>query len=617
MPNKYTRKAVHARGAWTQENLTQAIRIVVNENMSIRRASAEFNIPRKTLERRIKTGNSEKGNMGPSCTFGKENEDRLSRHILTMQKRGFPLTRDDLRTIAYHFAQQLNIKHKFNNETQKAGYDWLSLFLSRHPEITIRKSEGVSIARATAMSRKEVDDYFNLLETTLEENSLFDKPANVFNIDETGLQLNSRPGEVLAKKGSKAVSTVTSTERGETITLVACCNAEGNFLPPAIIMKGKNKKKEWEDDLPPGSVLFMSQKSAYINKTIFLQWMREHFVPRKPLGKVLLILDGHASHVNSVEMLEFAESNDIIILCLPSHTTHYLQPLDRSFFKSLKAHFYESCRLWLRNHAGRRITRYQFGELLSASWGKAASTQNGSSGFKATGILPFNRHIIPDYAFCIEECSSRKITHSSPQKQSEAAKQSVGGSDEQPSTSTNQSDKFTPSKILSDLSPSVPEKITSLRKRAKQIAAVLTSPEHLSSCREKEKKTREKEKKAEEKEKKGEESEKNARENQNKTLVVGNKKNKIKKKKKNEYSSSEDESDVEMNLEGDESESEDFDENLCIGCGEDYRHTKKKADWIKCINCLLWLHETCTTYGDFCQNCGKLDRKSKIGKNKI
>lgn len=86
--------------------------------------------------------------MGPSCVFGRENEDRLSRHILTMQNLGFPLTRDDLRTIAHHFAQQLKIKHKFYRETEKAGCDWLSFFLSRHPEISIRESKGISISRA-------------------------------------------------------------------------------------------------------------------------------------------------------------------------------------------------------------------------------------------------------------------------------------------------------------------------------------------------------------------------------------------------------------------------------------------------------------------------------------
>lgn len=593
MPNKYQRKAINMRGNWSQENLINAVNSVMNDNMSVRRASVMFNIPRKTLERRIKSGNTEKGSMGPSCDFGRENEARLSRHILKMQSKGFPLTRDDLRTIAFQFAEQLNIKHRFNKEIQKAGYDWLCLFLSRNPRITVRKSEGVSLARTAAMNKKEVGEYFDLLEQIMTEHSLFEKPANIFNIDETGLQLNNRPGEVLAQKGSKVVSTVTSTEKGETISLVVCCNAEGNFTPPAVIMKGKNKKKEWEDNLPPGSVLYMSEKSAYINAALFFQWLRDHFIPRKPLGAVLLILDGHASHVNSVEMLEFAETHQVILLCLPSHTTHYLQPLDRSFFKSLKSHFYETCRLWLKTHVGRRITRYQFGELLTPSWGKAATTQNGSSGFKATGIMPFNREIIPDYAFSNEETM---LENTSPtqieQKQRPTRANGTDDSEVQPlpSCSKDNTETITPSKILVDLSPVVMEKAVVVRKRAKQVASILTSPEHLAVRREKEKKLKENEAKK-----------------QLKMLRENTTQMKAKKRKCTVSSSSED--DESIVLESEASGDEDFTENLCIGCGEDYNLTKMKVDWIKCVNCLKWLHETCTSYSDFCQKCGKIDGK--------
>ena len=91
------------------------------------------------------------------------------------------------------------------------------------------------------------------------DNDLLNKPSSIFNMDEIGLQLNNRPGLVVAQKWSKAVSTVTSAEKGETVTEVACCNAEGMFLPPFAIMKGVNKKKEWEDTMPPGGKIVMSK----------------------------------------------------------------------------------------------------------------------------------------------------------------------------------------------------------------------------------------------------------------------------------------------------------------------------------------------------------------------
>lgn len=536
MPNKYIRKSVLTRGNWLETDLKDAINAVKNDSMSIRKAASTYKIPRKTLERRIRKNNDVKGRMGPDSLFGSANENRLVSRIKDMQKSGFPLTRDDLRHIAYQFAKQLGLKHRFNDETEKAGYVWLQSFLTRNPSIVIRKAEGLSLARSQAMNREVVSNYYTILHTILEENELFNKPSNIFNMDESGLQLNNRPNQVLAEKGSKSVSSITSTEKGETITLVACCNAEGSFLPPAVIMKGKNIKKELEDNMPPGTKLFMSQKSAYMNSEIFLRWLREHFVPRKPKGKTLLLLDGHTSHSTSVEMLEYAKANDIIIFCFPSHCTHYLQPLDRSVFKSVKNAFYQSCRFWIKNHPGRRITRYQFGELLSDSWGKAATTQNATAGFRATGIHPYNPDIIPDYAFSIadgvhnDENRDFQVSNAEEDmniqdiEQADPRIDNVGNEDmnildpkedyprvdddsnknrnrdEIPEAlddgnmfpvhdnklSRTKGQQVTPiTKMLSELSPIPISKtaVNGLKKRVKSVAAELTSEENLESCR--------------------------------------------------------------------------------------------------------------------------------------
>jgi len=122
--------------------------------------------------------------------------------------------------------------------------------------------------------------------------------------------------------------------------------------------------------MPPGFVVDMSEKSAYI--TLF-HWLRTHFLPRKSIGTVALILDGHSSHYNSTEMLKFAQSEGILLICLPSHTTHYLQPLDRTVFKSIKHNFFYAASKWLKNHPGRKLTHLQFGELLHETWSKSTS----------------------------------------------------------------------------------------------------------------------------------------------------------------------------------------------------------------------------------------------------
>jgi len=57
-------------------------------------------------------------------------------------------------------------------------------------------------------------------------------------VDETGLQLNNNLGKIVAVKGLREVHHVTSAEKRKTISVIACCNAEGNFLSPNCIFKG-------------------------------------------------------------------------------------------------------------------------------------------------------------------------------------------------------------------------------------------------------------------------------------------------------------------------------------------------------------------------------------------
>lgn len=164
------------------------------------------------------------------------------------------------------------------------------------------------------------------------------------------------------------------------------------------IFKGKNLNAEIQDGMPPGSLVFMSKKSAYVNNVLFLRWLKEQFIPRKPECKVLLILGGISSHCSSLETSEYAADNQIVFVCLPSYTTQFLQPLDRCFLKSLKSYYYEECNDFMRRNPQRRINRLVFGKLLAVAWEKSATVKNAVSSFKATGIVPLNPSVIPDYA---------------------------------------------------------------------------------------------------------------------------------------------------------------------------------------------------------------------------
>ncbi|XP_050298737.1 uncharacterized protein LOC126737743 isoform X3 [Anthonomus grandis grandis] len=497
MPTDYIRKSSVQRGNWTEEDIVNAAEAVRNGVMGIREACCNFNnIPPPTFRRRFKNNDFQKRTLGQPCVRGIENEKKIKLHIQKLQKHGFAPTRECVRAMAFNLAEQLKIKHTFNKEKKLAGYDWLTMFLKRNPDLSVRKAEGVSLARCKGMNKTDVSMYFNLLETTLIEGEIMNKAGHIFNMDETGLQLNNKPGYGIATKGSKNVAAITASEKGKIIT-VSCCNAEGYYIPPTCIFKGKNKKAEFEDGMPPGSTVYMNEKSAYINTDIMFAWLKNQFIPRKPQGKVLLLLDGHARHCSSSEMLEYADEHGVIPLCLPSHTTQFLQPLDRCFFKSLKAFFNNACNTFIRTNPTRKINRLQFGQLLTKAWSKAATVENAVSAFRSTGVCPFNPSAIPEYAYSGSEEKMINLDNTATvnndanranndenqmSKQEQAIPStSTSGLNNIPSERDEDQNQDTPGTLLNKFSPvpSTPANIENARKRAKQVAYVLTSSENI------------------------------------------------------------------------------------------------------------------------------------------
>lgn len=62
---------------------------------------------------------------------------------------------------------------------------------------------------------------------------------------------------------------------------------------------------------------------------LFGDWM-EHFIKLKfakpdPVRKTLLIVDGHVSHTQNLKAIQMARDAEVIMLSLPSHTTHRMQ----------------------------------------------------------------------------------------------------------------------------------------------------------------------------------------------------------------------------------------------------------------------------------------------------
>lgn len=86
--------------------------------------------------------------------------------------------------------------------------------------------------------------YFDLLERTLIDHGLLNRPACIYNMDESGMPLDAKQLMRVAKKGIKKGHGQSSGDKSQ-ITLVACGNAAGTVLPPMLIFKGERLNHEW------------------------------------------------------------------------------------------------------------------------------------------------------------------------------------------------------------------------------------------------------------------------------------------------------------------------------------------------------------------------------------
>ena len=136
--------------------------------------------------------------------------------------------------------------------------------------------------------------------------------------------------------------------------------------------------------------------SGWSNSELYLKWLNFFVDNIPPTRPILLIQDGHSSHM-SIEAIEYSKVNGIFILCLPSHTSHILQPLVIEVFKSFKSYFSKAGARYMADHPGRVITTDKLVSLVADACRPHALTQlNIMSGFRKSGLFPFNPSVVDD-----------------------------------------------------------------------------------------------------------------------------------------------------------------------------------------------------------------------------
>lgn len=202
---------------------------------------------------------------------------------------------------------------------------------------------------------------------------------------------------------------MTSGERGQNVTLIASINAIGNHIPPMMIFPKVNFKPHLIKGGPIGTI-GGANPSGWSDKRLFLEYLelfKNHVKPTVEYP-IILLLDNQSSHVN-VNAINFCKNNGILMITFHPHTSHKMQPLDRTVFGPMKTYYNTACSEWMIMNPGQPITIFDIAELAGKAFPKAFTVSNIQKGFEVSGLYPVNENIFEEHDFLSAYVTDRPI----------------------------------------------------------------------------------------------------------------------------------------------------------------------------------------------------------------
>lgn len=336
------------------------------------------------MKKKIKKIHSDK--PGPPFRLTPEEEMDFVKVLIVASEYGAPLTQLDLRLVVYNYLKKNNKGDVFDDKLP--GEWWVKNFIERHrDQLSMRAIQNIKRARAEK-TVSEFEQYFSNLESVLENVP----PTHVINYDETNF--SDDPGSVkcICRRGMKYPERVMNSSKG-CISVMFAATGNGEIMPPYVVYKAESLWQQWVEG-GPENARFNRTKSGWFDAVTFNDWFNTIIVPwaRKMVGPKVVIGDNLSSHIN-VEVIKLSEKYEIRFVLLPPNSTHLTQPLDVAFFGPLKKVWRKILTTYkYENPMQTGLNKCHFPPLLAKVMDEVnmKKKENIVSGFRATGIIPFN-----------------------------------------------------------------------------------------------------------------------------------------------------------------------------------------------------------------------------------
>jgi hypothetical protein len=376
-----------------EESLTCAIEAFKNgEFKSLRATAKAWNVSRSTLSYRLHGGQSCHDAHVAQQACSKGEEQALIQWINDWAAQGFPVRFDMVKCMAKHLIlHRSGLGRRETISFRPLSHSWVSRFIARHKHLQSHIVRLLEVPRGLTCTHENFEKWFEVVCNATEKYEV--DYHNVYNIDETGFRLgatNRMYAIVDKRQGIPDYSGEAAC--GESLTVIECACADGLVIPPFVIFKGENIQGTWISEAAPSTWMIATSPKGWTSNVLGMTWLRRQFDPHTKVkakgAHRILILDGHGSHLTP-DFIEYCRDNKIILLCLPPHTSHMLQPLDVSVFSPLKHWFKRECENRLRM-GDIRVSKSDFLDIYHKTRPQALTEKNVRSGYRKSGLIPFN-----------------------------------------------------------------------------------------------------------------------------------------------------------------------------------------------------------------------------------
>ena len=327
-----------------------------------------------------------------------KNAQVIAKNVMYFSDNNTPLTRPGVRELVRTYVEMLPETERqhiylgdhgrsdvcLNNMIQRFGLLYQSVQI-------------VEDHRLLAINPATVSEHIPRIQVALSRYGIRD-PCLIVNTDQSGSSFKRMCGRSLRKgygKKNKKLQQACIRTKGQLdrVTVMPCISASGKAYKPVIVFPGvqphyrkvRGQYQDMSSVLPqcyrhyretPGADLSLVYDWAenFLNETRELRKRRQY---------LMLILDGYSAHIQ-FNTLNLFRQNRVIVVSLPAHSSHRLQPLDISVFSAYKS--YLEAEIHPASSLRSILSAFDIGCIISNAYGKCMTISDMRNSFMRCGI---------------------------------------------------------------------------------------------------------------------------------------------------------------------------------------------------------------------------------------